>query len=150
MELSTSNFGLTPQIRLKTGGNTNPVTSKSGYGLSVSYSTENPKFYQLYDVFGWTLDDGSKMVGFDINIGWHPIHNNENNSGVFVMWDGTYRLNWDKDENSDSRLYTGPVAVYYKGNIMTRIDIKIPINEKVEKASLSQGTIFQAGIGFVF
>lgn len=150
MELSTSNFGLTPQIRLKTGGNTNPVTSKSGYGLSLSYSTENPKFYQLYDVFGWTLDDGSKMVGFDINIGWHPIHNNENNSGVFVMWDGTYRLNWDKDENSDSRLYTGPVAVYYKGNIMTRIDIKIPINEKVEKASLSQGTIFQAGIGFVF
>ncbi len=150
MERSTANFGFTPQIRLKTGDNSDLLTSKRGYGLSLSYNTESFKYYQLYDVFGWILDDESKMIGLDVNLGWHPIHNNETNSGVFVMWDGTYRLNWDKDGNSDSRLYTGPVAMFYKAGIMVRVDIKVPIIEKVEKASLSKGTIIQTGIGFVF
>ena len=150
LKRSTGNFGLTPQIRLKTGDESDVIKSKGGYGLSLSYSAENFSYYQLYDLYGWSLDDGSSVLGVDVNLGWHPIHNNETNSGVFLMWDGTYRLNWDKDGNPDSRLYTGPVAMFYKAGIMVKVDVKIPIIEKVEKASLSKGTIIQTGIGFVF
>ena len=75
LKRSTGNFGVTPQIRLKTGENSDLLSSKSGYGLSVSYSTENPKIYQLYDLFGWRTDDNATLLGFDVNLGWHSIHN---------------------------------------------------------------------------
>jgi len=150
MRRRTGNIGLTPQIRLKTGIHSDVFNSKSGYGLSLSYSSENAKYYQLIDAYGWTLDDGSKMIGLDLNIGWHPIHNNKNNSGIFLMWDGTYNLKWDKDGYKDERFFSGPVGVFYKGSIMARIDVKIPINEKVQQSSISNGIIVQTGIGFVF
>ena len=150
LKRSTGNFGVTPQIRLKTGDNSDVLTSKGGYGLSLSYNAENFKTYQLYDVYGWSLDDGSSIIGVDVNLGWHPIHKNETNSGLFVMWDGTFQLKTDKDRNADMRFFTGPIAVLYKGGIMARIDVKIPVSESADLASLSKGIMVQTGIGFVF
>jgi hypothetical protein len=147
---STGNFGITPQIRLKTGDDSDIIKSKGGYGLSFSYSAENFSNYQLYDLYGWLLDDGSSVLGVDVNLGWHPIHKNETNSGLFLMWDGTFQMKSDKDGNSDVRLFTGPIAVLYRGGIMGRIDVKFPVSESVERASLSQGIMVQTGIGFVF
>jgi len=66
------------------------------------------------------------------------------------MWDGTFQAKIDKGGNEDFRLFTGPVAVLYKGGIMARIDIKIPVSEYADKASLSKGVMVQTGIGFVF
>jgi len=150
LKRSTGNYSVTPQIRFKTGDNTDILPSKGGYGLSLSYNAENFKYYQLYDLYGWSLDDGSSVFGFDVNLGWHPLHKNATNTGFFLMWDGTYQAKIDKDGNEDFRLFTGPVAVLYKGGIMARIDIKIPVSEYADKASLSKGVMFQTGIGFVF
>jgi hypothetical protein len=90
------------------------------------------------------------MIGVDVNLGWHPIHKNKTNSGLFVMWDGTFQLKTDKDGNGDMRFFTGPIAVLYKGGIMARIDVKIPVSESADLASLSKGIMVQTGIGFVF
>ncbi len=150
LKRSTGNFGITPQIRLKTGDDSDIIESKGGYGLSLSYSAENFSYYQLYDLYGWSLEDGSSVTGVDINLGWHPIHNNDTNSGLFLMWDGTFQMKSDKDGNRDVRLFSGPIAVLYRGGIMARIDVKFPLSESVDQASLSKGTIVQTGIGFVF
>ena len=149
LKRSTGNWGLTPQIRLKTGDDTDVIKSKGGYGLSLSYSAENFSYYQLYDLYGWSLDDGSSVLGVDVNLGWHPIHKNETNSGLFLMWDGTFQMKSDKDGNMDTRLFTGPIAVLYREGIMARIDVKFPVSESVDRASLSKGVIVQTGIGFV-
>lgn len=150
LKRSTGNFGLTPQIRLKTGDDNPLMTSKSGYGLSLSYSTENPKIYQLYDFFGWRTDDKATLLGFDVNIGWHPVHNNSTNSGLFLMWDGTFRKKTDASGAEDFRIHSGPQIVLYKGNIMGRFILKFPVMESSEQTNLSKGTILQTGIGFVF
>ena len=150
LKRSTGNWGLTPQVRLKTGDDTDVIKSKGGYGLSLSYSAENFSYYQLYDLYGWSLDDGSSVLGVDVNLGWHPIHKNETNSGLFLMWDGTFQMKSDKDGNMDTRLFTGPIAVLYREGIMARIDVKFPVSESVDRASLSKGVIVQTGIGFVF
>ena len=150
LKRSTGNFGVTPQIRLKTGDNSDVLTSNGGYGLSLSYSAENFSYYQLYDLYGWSLDDGSSVLGVDVNLGWHPIHKNETNTGVFFMWDGTFRHKINSDGQSDTRFHTGPQLVVYKGNIMGRIILKLPILESSEQNNLSNGTIIQTGIGFVF
>jgi len=150
LKRSTGNFGFTPQIRLKTGDESNVIKSKGGYGLSLSYSAENFSYYQLYDLYGWSLDDGYSAFGMDVNLGWHPIHKNETNSGLFLMWDGTFQMKTDKNGNKDVRFFTGPITVLYKEGIMARIDVKFPVRESVDRASLSKGTIIQTGIGFVF
>ena len=56
----------------------------------------------------------------------------------------------DEDGNGDMRFFTGPIAVLYKGGIMARIDVKIPVSESADLASLSKGIMVQTGIGFVF
>ena len=150
LKRSTGNWGLTPQIRLKSGDASSLMNSKSGYGLSFSYSAENFSYYQLYDLYGWSLDDGSSILGVDVNLGWHPIHKNETNSGLFLMWDGTFQMKSEKNGNRDVRLFTGPIAVLYREGLMARIDVKFPVSESVDRASLSKGTIIQTGIGFVF
>ena len=150
LKRSTGNFGITPQIRLKTGDDSNIIKSKGGYGLSTSYSSENFAYYQLYDIYGWSFEDGSSMVGLDVNLGWHSIHKNESNSGLFLMWDGTLQMKSDKDGNSDVRLFSGPIVVLYREGIMARIELKIPVSESVDKYGLSNGIIIQTAIGFVF
>jgi len=83
---------------------------------------------------------GEPSYGFDGNIGLHPIHRNETNSGIFTMWDVTVQ----KSKGITS-VHSGPVLVIYRKNIMARIEVKLPI--KGDKSALP---ILNSGIGFVF
>ena len=129
----TENWGITPQLKI-------PIEGKGGTGLSISYSSEDPKFYQMYDFFGWKGFDGKTSIGFDGNLGWHPYHKNETNSGFFLMGD----VSWRKSGNT-STIHSGPVLVGYRKNIMARVELKMPITG-TEKAQ----PILNSGIGFVF
>ena len=129
----TENWGITPQVKI-------PIEGKGGTGLSISYSSEDPRFYQMYDLFGWRNSKGEPSYGFDGNIGLHPIHRNETNSGIFTMWDVTVQK-----EKRIISVHTGPVLVVYRKNIMARIEVKLPI--KGNKLALP---ILNSGIGFVF
>ena len=111
----TENWGITPQVKI-------PIEGKGGTGLSISYSSEDPRFYQMYDLFGWRNSKGEPSYGFDGNIGLHPIHRNETNSGIFTMWDVTVQK-----EKRITSVHTGPVLVVYRKNIMARIEVKLPI-----------------------
>ncbi len=160
----TSNLGLTPQIRIPTGetaGNLPISDGSTDLGLSVSYSTETPKFYSLYDLFYWFngkgdrgMNDGNEL-GLDINLGYHPIHNNVTNSGLFIMWDITARkqeqgYGLNGTINGGSRIHTGPVLVLYKDNVMFRAEYKIPLYEYFENQGLSRGDEINIGIGITF
>ena len=129
----TENWGITPQVKLPLGG-------EGSAGLSLSYSSEDPIFYQMYDFFGWKGFDGKTSIGFDGNLGWHPYHKNETNSGFFLMGD----VSWRKSGNT-STIHSGPVLVGYRKNIMARVELKMPITG-TEKAQ----PILNSGIGFVF
>ena len=129
----TENWGITPQVKI-------PIEGKGGTGLSISYSSEDPSFYQMYDFFGWRSSIGEPSYGFDGNIGLHPIHRNETNSGIFTMWDISLR----KSDRMTS-IHSGPVLVGYRKNMMARIEFKLPI-----KGNKSALPILNSGIGFVF
>ena len=129
----TENWGITPQVKI-------PIEGKGGTGLSISYSSEDPRFYQMYDFFGWRSSIGEPSYGFDGNIGLHPIHRNKTNSGIFTMWDVTFR----KSKRITS-VHSGPVLVIYRKNIMARIEFKLPL-----KGNNSVLPILNSGIGFVF
>jgi hypothetical protein len=139
----TQNFGLTPQIQLplgniKTGG-------QLGGGLSLSYSSESFAFYQLHDLYFWIYDEKKPMLGFDLNLGIHPIHNNSSNSGLFAMWDVTAK--WTE---ASTTILSGPVLVPYYQNIMARLEIKFPVIENGKKGHILRGPTFNVGLGFVF
>ena len=145
LKRSTGNFGLTPQIRLKTGDESNVIKSKSGYGLSLSYSAESFSFYQLYDIFGWIYSEKDPLLGLDINLGIHPYHDNVTNTGLFAIWDVTAR--W---QDSSTTIQTGPVFMPYRQNIMARAEVKFPVIENGKRPQLSKGLFMNVGIGFVF
>ena len=65
------------------------------------------------------------------------------------MWDGTFQLKTDKDRNADMRFFTGPIAVLYKGGVMARIDVKIPVSESTDlKYFFEVATMVFGGIAF--
>ena len=156
----TGNWGFTPSLRLPTGSTDGDFPISDGsvdLGLSVSYSSENPDFYDLYDLFYWINTEGEKNMnegnelGFDANWGIHPYHNNDTNSGMFLMWDVSAR---HKAESTTafggSRIHTGPVMVLYRDNIMFRTEYKMPVYENMNSNSVSRGNEFTIGIGVTF
>ena len=169
---NTSNWGITPQLRLPTGSSSGDFAISDGsvdLGLSLSYSAEGfpfgkdkPSFYQLYDLFYWYNSEGSDgmregdVIGLDVNVGLHPIHNNQTNTGMYVMWDITARHSAAPNDftrttaSGGKRLHTGPVLVAYRGNTMFRAEYRFAVYEKVDGFSLSRGDEFNIGIGMTF
>lgn len=135
----TSNWGFTPSLRIPTGDG-----NDWDAGLSVSYSSETPNFYQFYDVY--TLGDDT---GVDINVGL--VHPDGNGSAWFTLWDisafdsGSGQRIFDSD--SEQRILTGPVLVYFKRNIIVRAEYKfVAYDDDVNW----EGDFFSLGIGFVY
>jgi hypothetical protein len=160
----TSNLSLTPSLRLPTGsskGNSAISDASTDLGLSLAYSIENPKFYYLYDLFYWMNNRGDRGIkegnelGLDINIGYHPFHNNDTNTGMFLMWDMSLRsiekgVGVNNQITGSKRIHTGPVLVLYKDNIMFRAEYKVPIYEYFHSTGLSRGNELNVGIGITF
>ncbi|MFT5426752.1 MAG: hypothetical protein ACI9ZT_001698 [Gammaproteobacteria bacterium] len=161
----TENFSFTPSVRVPTGSSSGSFPISDGsvdLGLSFSYSSESPKYYTLIDLFYWLNTEGENgmhegdELGLDINLGYHPLHSNETNSGVFVMWDVTARYNDDPNSatlttaSGGQRLNMGPVLVLYKDNLMFRTEYKHPIYEKTSGISNSRGSEFSVAIGITF
>jgi hypothetical protein len=161
----TENFSLTPSIRLPTGSTSGAFPISDGsidLGLSLSYSSESPKFYTLIDLFYWLNTSGENNMhegdelGLDINLGYHPYHSNSANMGLFVMWDLTARYNDQASEETlttasgGHRLQTGPVLVLYKDNWMLRGEYKHPVYEKTSNVSNSRGSEFIVNLGLTF
>lgn len=162
---STSNWGLTPSLRIPTGSSSGDFPISDGSwdaGLSLSFSRESPKFYELYDLYYWHQGSGDRGMqsgnswGLDVNVGLHPWHDNETNSGIFTMWDvSAYH---EEAPNSLSlttasgvaRLQTGPVLVYYRQSLMLRAEFKFLAYERVDDISTSRGNEFIVGIGYAF
>jgi len=162
-ENSTGNIAITPSIRLPTGNTDDDFAVGDGstdFGVSFSASFERADLYQYYDLFYWANGDGDKGFhqgdawGLDINVGWHPYHHNETNTGVFLMLDLSARHERRGQDTAGitggDRLSVGPVFVWYRGGMMLRAEFKTPLYEKLEAVQLSRGNEFSIGIGFVF
>ena len=130
---STGNFGLTPSLRLPTGSTHQDYPVGDGswdVGLSASFSAEAAHLYQFYDLFYWSNGKGRRGInqgdelGFDVNLGLHPYHDNPTNTGVFVMLDVSARYEGRGKDGSGTtggrRLSLGPVLVWYRNNLMLR------------------------------
>lgn len=126
----TSNWGLTPSVRMPTGGG-----SQWDAGLSLSYSSESRKVYQLYDLY--TLGD---TRGLDINFGL--VHASGQGSSWFTLWDITA-----KDSDSGQHLLSGPVLVYFKRNLILRAEYKFAAYDDDVNWD---GDYFGFGIGLVY
>jgi len=161
----TDNFSFTPSIRLPTGSSSGDFPISDGsvdFGLSFSYSSETPKYYTLIDLFYWINTGGENgmhegdELGLDINLGYHPYHSNETNSGVFVMWDVTARYHDDPNSatltkaTGGQRLQMGPVLVLYKDNLMFRCEYKHLMYEKTSSISNSRGSEIFISLGITF
>lgn len=161
----TQNFGFTPSLRLPTGSSSGDFPISDGstdLGLSVSHSYESVKWYTLVYLFTWINTEGERGMregneyGLDLNFGYHPYHNNDTNTGIFVMWDVTARYNNDPNiatlttATGGSRIQTGPIVVLYKDNIMFRSEYKYPLYETTSNISNSRGHEFNIGIGITF
>jgi hypothetical protein len=161
----TENFSFTPSLRVPTGSSSGDFPISDGsvdLGLSFSYSSETPKYYTLVDLFYWLNTEGENgmhegdELGLDINLGYHPFHSNETNSGAFVMWDVTARYNDDPNSatlttaSGGQRIQMGPVLVLYKDNFMFRTEYKHSVYEKMSGISNSRGSEFSVAIGITF
>ncbi len=162
---STQNWGLTPSVRIPTGTSSGDFPNSDGswdLGLSLSYSSETPTFYQLYDLYYWNQGSGERGMqsgnswGLDVNIGLHPWHDNDTNSGIFTMWDiSVYHedppnaLNLTTASGAE-RVQTGPVLVYYRNSLMLRAEFKFLAHEDVDRISASRGNEISLGIGYAF
>lgn len=125
----TSNWSLTPSVQFPTG-----YEEEWDFGLSVSYSAETPRFYQMYDLYTWR-----DRTGLDINAGFaFPGQN----SGIFALWDVSILQSREGD-----RVQTGPVFVYFRDNVMFRAEYKALVYE--HDSSWSGGFI-NLGVGIVF
>ena len=160
---STGNIAITPSIRLPTGSTdaSFPVGDGSiDLGLSLSASFEQAKLYQYYDLFYWVNNKGDKGIdkgdelGLDINIGWHPYHDNLSNTGIFLMLDISARQEQAGQDSAGAtggkRLSAGPIFVWYRSGAMFRAEYSLPLYEDVEGMQVSYGDEFTLGIGFVF
>lgn len=137
----TSNWSITPSVQFPTGDDGVKGGGEWDVGLSLSYSSENPSFYQLYDLYVW-----KDKVGMDINVGLHPYHSNENNSGVFTMWDVSLL-----SSDNGNRIQSGPVLVYYWQSIMLRAEYKALVHESDSDIRRAGGDKYTSlGIGITF
>lgn len=125
----TSNWSITPSVQVPTG-----AQGEWDAGLSLSYSSESPRYYQLYDLYSW-----GNRTGLDINVGMaFP----GKGSGKFLMWDVTMLTSDFGDV-----VQSGPVFVYFKKNMMLRVEYKALVYEKDSDWSGGYASI---GIGFVY
>ena len=160
---ATRNIAFTPSLRLPTGSTSGDLPAGDGstdLGVSFSASFEKADLYQYYDLFYWINGDGSRGIaegdeaGLDVNIGWHPYHDNVKNEGVFLMVDASLRYQGRGQDlqgiTGGKRLSMGPVFVYYRDGMMIRAEYKIPIYEDVFDVQVARGSELNIGIGFVF
>jgi hypothetical protein len=161
----TQNFSFTPSLRVPTGSASGDFPISDGsldIGLSFSHNYESAKYYTLIDLFYWINRKGKhemregNELGLDINLGYHPLHDDPTNSGMFIMWDVTARHH-DKPNASTlttasggKRVHTGPVLVLYKDNMMFRSEYKHLVYEKTSQVSNSRGNEFNISIGVTF
>lgn len=125
----TSNWSVTPSVQLPTGD-----SGEWDTGLSLSYSSETPSFYQLYDLYSW-----GDRTGLDINAGFaFP----GKGSGTFALWDVSVLTSGDGD-----RIQSGPVLVHFRKNVMFRAEYKALVYERDSDWSGSQ---FSLAIGIVY
>ena len=160
---ATSNIAFTPSIRLPTGSTDDDFPVGDGstdFGASFSASFEKADIYQYYDLFFWKNGSGKKgisegdEIGLDINVGWHPYHNNLTNQGIFLMLDTSARYQ-KRGRNTagitgGKRVSAGPVFVYYRKGMMFRAEYKYPFYEDLFDTQVSRGSEINVGIGFVF
>ena len=160
---ATRNIAFTPSIRLPTGSTSGDYPVGDGstdLGVSFSASFEKADLYQYYDLFYWKNGDGDRGInegdelGLDINVGWHPYHDNVKNEGIFLMLDASLRYQ-DRGQNLEGttggkRISAGPVFVYYRKGIMLRAEYKYPVYEDLYDTQVSRGPELNVGIGFVF
>ena len=161
----TQNWSLTPSLRIPTGSSSGDFPISDGSwdaGVSVSFSRETPKVYQLYDLYYWKEGSGKRgmqtgdSVGLDINVGIHPWHSNETNSGIFLMWDVSAKHSDAPNQQNlttasgGDRVYTGPVFVAYRQNLMFRAEYKFLAYEHVDDIGLSRGNQFSLSVGATF
>jgi hypothetical protein len=125
----TSNWSVTPSVQLPTG-----KPGEWDLGLSVSYSSETPSFYQLYDLYSW-----GDRTGLDINAGFAFAGKD---GGMFALWDVSILTSEEGD-----RVQSGPVFVYFKKNVMFRAEYKALVYERDSDWS---GGYTSLGIGIVF
>jgi hypothetical protein len=160
---ATRNIAFTPSIRLPTGSTSGDFPVGDGsidLGVSFSASFEKADLYQYYDLFYWINGEGDHGIaegdeaGLDVNIGWHPYHDNVKNEGVFLMVDASLRFQGRGQDlqgvTGGKRLSMGPVFVYYLEGMMFRAEYKIPLYEDVYDIQVSRGAEINIGIGFVF
>lgn len=126
----TSNWSLTPSVKIPTG-NSNDWDP----GLSVSYSSETPGFYQLYDLYA--IDD---KVGLDVNVGF--VKTSDQGSALFTLWDITAL-----DSKFGQRVLSGPVMVYFRENFIVRAEYKFSVHDR---DSQWDGNYFSLGVGLVY
>lgn len=161
----TQNWGFTPSIRIPAGSDTGSFPISDGswdVGLSLSYAWENPKVYQLYDIYYWQQGSGSNGMqtgnswGLDVNVGLHPWHSNDTDSGVFLLWDISAHhedppnLQNLTTASGGDRVHTGPVFIFYHDNLMVRGEYKFLAYEKVDRVGLSRGDEFSLAVGLTF
>ena len=159
----TANLGLNPGIRVPTqlGFDDSFSPKRSlGYSLSLSASLESFLWYGLIDFFYWgntRNSDGTKpqnLFGFDLDIGYHPYHNNSLNMGLFLMmgFDGRYyQSNNLVDQNTKgSIMQIVPTLVLYKDNIMFRFEYYIPVWQGKNQGLNADSSLLRLGIGVTF
>ncbi len=161
----TQNWSFTPSLRMPTGTSSGDFPISDGswdLGLSLGFSRETPTFYQLYDLYYWKEGSGrhgmqtGDSFGLDVNLGIHPWHSNETNSGIFLMWDlsvshsdAPNQQNLTTAAGAD-RIYTGPIFVAYRQNLMFRAEFKYLAYERVDNIGLSRGNQFSLSVGATF
>ncbi|MBL4888866.1 MAG: transporter [Candidatus Lindowbacteria bacterium] len=164
LKSSTGSNSITPSIRFPTGSTSDPYPVSDGstdFGISVSVQRENRKTYRNYDLFYWVNTSGKRgidkgnVLGMDINLGYHPYHDNNKNQGIFVMADIAARHEqMGRDDRGSitggQRLSIGPVFVVYRNNFMARAEYRMPIYEKVKGTQLSHGPRLNLGAGLTF
>jgi len=159
----TWNWAITPSIRIPTGSTSAEFPVGDGsydFGVSFSTSIETAYVFQLYDLFYWKNGKGKRgadegdEIGLDINVGIHPYHNNLKNQGIFLFWDVSARhQNKGQQINKKTggtKLYTGPVAMFYRKNWMTRLEYSFPAYEKTYGIQFSRGNKVSLGTGVTF
>ena len=161
----TENWGITPSLRLPTGSHSGAFPISDGswdVGIGASYSAETPLIYQFYNAYYWHQGSGSRgmqsgdVLGVDINVGLHPLHSNEDNSGLFTLWDvSVHHQNEPNSRNlttasGGDRVQTGPVLVYYRQSFMARAEFKFLAYERVDGTITSRGNEFSLAVGFAF
>ncbi|MEE8306886.1 MAG: transporter [Gammaproteobacteria bacterium] len=162
---TTQNWGITPSIRIPTGSSSGAFPISDGswdVGLSISYSWENPRIYQLYDLYYWNEGSGKHGMqtgnswGLDVNVGLHPWHDNDENTGIFTLWDVSVSHSASPNAQNlttasgGDRVQTGPVLVYYRDSFMVRAEFKFMAHERVHGVSASRGNEFSLNLGFAF